>query len=115
MLRDFFLGTMKLHILYHADREPVFGAFLMRELSRHGYEISPGTLYPVLHGLEKEGLLLREARVENGRVRKYYRATDQGREALQRGREKALELVREVLELDSDSLTLQHCTGCTHD
>jgi PadR family transcriptional regulator PadR len=113
MLRDFFLGSMKLHILYHADREPVFGAFLMRELSRHGYEISPGTLYPVLHSLEKDGLLVRETRVENGRARKYYRTTEKGREALQRGREKVLELVREVLDLDSDSLTLQRCTGGT--
>lgn len=114
MLRDFFLGAMKLHILYHADREPVFGAALMRELARHGYHVSPGTLYPTLHGLARDGLLVREERIEGGRVRKYYRATAKGREVLAQGREKVLELVRELLELPLDNLSEHRPSGGTH-
>ncbi|MBI4757489.1 MAG: helix-turn-helix transcriptional regulator, partial [Chloroflexi bacterium] len=45
MLRDFFLGSIKVHILYHASQGPVYGIEMMEELRRHGYELSPGTLY----------------------------------------------------------------------
>ncbi|HET8627613.1 MAG TPA: PadR family transcriptional regulator [Thermomicrobiales bacterium] len=97
MLRDFFLGFVKVHILHHAAEAPVYGAALMAELRRHGYDLSPGTLYPLLHSLEREGLLVREARVVSGKVRKYYTATDEGHLALAEAREKIGELVREVL------------------
>ncbi len=111
MPKDFFLGAMKLHILRHADREPVFGAALMRELARHGYEDSPGTLYPTLHGLARDGLLVREERVEGGRLRKYYRATAKGRETLALGREQVLELVHELLELPVGNPPDQYASG----
>jgi PadR family transcriptional regulator, regulatory protein PadR len=55
MLRQFFLGFIKVHILHHAAEEPVYGLALIVELRRHGYELSPGTLYPVLHQLEEAG------------------------------------------------------------
>lgn len=98
MLRDFFLGFIKVHILHHAAQEPVFGLAFIRELARHGYELSPGTLYPMLRELERVGYLVCEARVVNGKVRKYYTLTDEGRRALGEAREKIGELVREVLE-----------------
>ncbi len=98
MLRDFFLGFVKIHILHHAAQAPVYGAALMAELRRHGYDLGPGTLYPLLHELERDGYLQREARVVGGRVRKYYTATDEGRRALREAREKIGELVREVLQ-----------------
>ncbi|NMC01995.1 MAG: PadR family transcriptional regulator, partial [Chloroflexi bacterium] len=47
--RELFLGFVKAHILYHAGREAVYGLWLIEELARHGYELSPGTLYPILH------------------------------------------------------------------
>lgn len=94
--RDLFLGLVKLHILHHAGREPVYGAWLIEELRRHGYTLSPGTLYPMLHGLEAEGLLSRERQVVEGRVRKIYRLTAAGREALARGRSQVVELLREI-------------------
>lgn len=97
MLRDFFLGFIKIHILHHAAEAPVYGLALIEELRRHGYELSAGTLYPTLHALEQEGLLAREERVVEGRVRKYYTATDEGRAALVEAREKIRELVDEVL------------------
>ncbi len=98
MLRDLFLGFVKVHILYHAAREPVYGLWLMEELARHGYELSPGTLYPTLHSLEREGLLSSERRVVDGRVRRYYTATPAGRAALREARARIAELVAEVLE-----------------
>jgi DNA-binding PadR family transcriptional regulator len=94
--RDLFLGFVKLHILYHAGREPVYGLWLIEELARHGYDLSPGTLYPMLHGLEEEGLLASEKRVVGGKVRKYYTLTDAGQEALEQGRERAIELLDEI-------------------
>ncbi len=97
MLRDFFLGFIKIHILYHACQGPIYGVEMIDELRRHGYDVSPGTLYPTLHALERRGLLQREDRVEGGRVRKYYTATEQGRAALAEIRPKIAELVREVM------------------
>jgi len=95
--REFFLGFIKIHILYHASKEPIFGVEIAKELARHGYNVSPGTLYPVLHRLEKEGYLESSPRVVNGRVRKYYQATGEGKRALVQSRKKIRELVTEVL------------------
>jgi PadR family transcriptional regulator PadR len=98
MLHDFFLGFIQVHILHHAAEEPIYGLAMIRELRRHGYELSPGTLYPVLHRLQGAGYLAREDRLVNGRVRKYYAITDAGRRALAEARAKIGELVSEVLE-----------------
>jgi DNA-binding PadR family transcriptional regulator len=98
VLREFFLGFIKIHILHHAGEEPVYGLALIAELRRHGYELSPGTLYPVLHRLETAGYLRRIDRVVVGKVRKYYVLTRRGEEALGDARAKIAELVGEVLE-----------------
>jgi DNA-binding PadR family transcriptional regulator len=98
MLREFFLGFVKIHILHHAGEEPVYGLALIAELRRHGYELSPGTLYPVLHQLDTAGYLHRIDRVVGGKVRKYYILTRRGEEALGDARAKITELVGEVLE-----------------
>ena len=103
MLRDFFLGFITIHILHHAAQEPVYGLALIQELGRHGDELGPGTLYPILHSLQKAGYLTREDRVVGGKVRKYYAITDAGRGALDQTREKIAELVREVVEGDGPS------------
>lgn len=50
-------GLIRLHILHHASKRPVFGVWFIEELARHGYKLSPGTLYPLLHGLEGKGYL----------------------------------------------------------
>ena len=94
--RNFFLGFIRLHLLYHATQEQVFGLDLIRELARHGYNLSPGTLYPMLHGLEKDGFLQSNREVVNGKVRKYYRATEAGKRALADAHAKVRELVDEV-------------------
>ena len=94
--RDLFLGFVKLHILHHAGREAVYGLGLIEELGRHGYRLSHGTLYPILHGLEQERLLVSETDVVEGKVRKYYRLTTTGRIALREGKRKAREFMKEL-------------------
>ncbi len=96
--REFFLGFIKIHILYHASKEPIFGVEIATELARHGYSISPGTLYPILHRLEKEGYMESSSRVVNGRVRKYYQATAEGKLVLEQSKKKIRELVTEVIK-----------------
>ena len=98
LTRDFFLGFIKVHVLHHAAEEPIYGLAMIEELRRHGYAISPGTLYPVLHNLEKAGYLSREDLNVEGKVRKYYTATSAGRAALIEARTMIRELVDEVLE-----------------
>lgn len=100
MLRDFFLGFIKVHVLHHASKGPLYGVWFLEELGKHGYQLSPGTLYPLLHGLEAEGYLEREERVVEGKVRKYYRITALGERALREARTKIAELVEEINEDD---------------
>ena len=104
MLREFFLGFIKIHILHHATRESVYGLQLIEELGRHGYHLSPGKLYPVLHELERSGYLVREERLVAGRVRKYYWATPRGAQVLSAARARIAELVTEVLQGQSPQL-----------
>ena len=99
--RHFFTGFIRLHVLYHAAKEPVYGAEIAEELVRHGYRLSQGTLYPTLHLLEDLGYLSSQNKVVEGRRRKYYRATAAGRRALASARKRLLELVAEVVE-DND-------------
>ena len=98
LTRDFFLGFIKVHVLHHAAEEPVYGLAMIEELRRHGYVLSPGTLYPVLHSLEKAGYLTREDKNVEGKVRKYYTITESGQAALSEARARIRELVDEVLE-----------------
>lgn len=96
--RHFFNGFIRLHLLYHAAKEPIYGAEVAEELVRHGYRLSSGTLYPTLRLLEELGYLRSRAEVVQGRRRKYYRATPAGRRVLAEARVKLLELVAEVVE-----------------
>jgi DNA-binding PadR family transcriptional regulator len=98
LIHDFYLGFIRAHILYHALSEPVYGSELMRELDHHGYHVGPGTLYPILHGLENKGLLASSEQCVNGRIRKYYRITNLGRKAFTKIKEKANELINEINE-----------------
>ncbi|HTT94999.1 MAG TPA: PadR family transcriptional regulator [Solirubrobacterales bacterium] len=97
-MREFLRGAVQLHILHHAAAGEIHGAWMSRELAEHGYEISPGTLYPTLHRLESEGLLSSRARVEDGHSLRAYEITAEGREALRRTRAALRELADEVLD-----------------
>jgi DNA-binding PadR family transcriptional regulator len=96
-MREFQRAAVRLHILHHAASDEVHGAWLTEELRRHGYKVSPGTLYPTLHRLEADGLLLSHHQVVEGRVRRVYRATRAGRAALSEDRRALRELAQEVL------------------
>jgi PadR family transcriptional regulator len=77
--RDLYSGLIRLHVLYHAGQGPIFGLGMIDELARHGYRISPGSLYPLLDGLEKKGYLLSSDIRDGKSLRKVYRATPLGR------------------------------------
>jgi len=105
MLREFFLGFVKIHVLHHVAHEPMYGVEFIEELARHGYELSPGTLYPLLHSLEAAAYVERDERVVDGKVRKYYRITPLGEEALTEARQKIRELVGEVLDVGPSAVS----------
>jgi PadR family transcriptional regulator PadR len=95
--RELYSGLIRLHVLHHAVEEPIFGLGMIEELARHGYRISPGSLYPLLHGLERKGYL-RSTEQRNGKsLRKVYRATPLGRKALKAAKSKVRELFRELI------------------
>lgn len=96
--RELYSGLIRLHILHHAVEGPVFGLGMAEELARHGYRISPGTLYPLLHGLEKKGYLRSQEQRNGKSLRKVYRATPAGRRALAAARLKVRELFGELIE-----------------
>lgn len=95
---DLFTGLIRLHILHHASKEPLFGLWFIEELGRHGYKLSPGTLYPLLHGLEAKGYLKSTSKKEGGIYRRIYRITPRGRRALSAAKEKVRELFGELFE-----------------
>jgi DNA-binding PadR family transcriptional regulator len=95
--RDLFSGFIRIHVLLHAAQEPIFGLAMMWELAHHGYRIGPGTLYPLLHGLQRAGLLQSLSGTSGGR-RRMYRITPAGRRALEKARVKVDELFEELHE-----------------
>jgi DNA-binding PadR family transcriptional regulator len=94
--RELFSGLIRLHVLLHAAHEPIFGAAMMEELEHHGYRIGPGTLYPLLHGMEKRGWLKSDIQGVSGRNRRVYKITPLGRKALKGARFKVDELHHEM-------------------
>jgi len=88
-------GFIRLHVLHHAAKDAVYGHWMMEELREHGYRISPGTLYPMLRGLERDGLLQVDGDLTISRKR-LYRITPSGKEALNEARERLRELFHEV-------------------
>jgi len=98
MIREIDLAFIKLHILYHAAKEEVYGVGLVEELSHHGYKLSFGTLYPTLAKMVKMDLLLFETRTVNHKQRKYYRITTAWLKELEKVKAKIRELYKEIIE-----------------
>lgn len=94
---------MQMHILHHAAEEAIHGAWMATELRRHGYDISPGTLYPTLHHLEEQGLLKSHREVVDGKTLRRYAATPEGESALAEARSLLAELASEVLGVNEES------------
>ena len=94
--RNLYTGLIRLHILHHAAEGPIFGQAMIDELGRHGYRLSAGTLYPILHGMERHGYLRSRAALKGGRHRRIYRVTPAGRKALVTARARVQELFGEM-------------------
>ena len=96
--KELYSGLIRLHVLHHACEGEIFGLDMIEELGRHDYKLSPGTMYPILHSLEKRGYL-KSAAFRSGRVRRrLYQATPSGRKALKAARQKVRELFGESIE-----------------
>jgi PadR family transcriptional regulator PadR len=105
LIRHFFGGFVRLHILYHAAKEPIYGVEMMKELQRHGYKLGPGTLYPILHQLHTSGFLTCKQSIVSGKRRKNYRITAKGRRVLIQSQAKLKELISEIVK-DHDKMAL---------
>ncbi len=97
--REILLSFWKVHVLHHAAAGGVYGQWMMSELRRHGYEISPGTLYPLLQRMERHGWLKCNHNKDAGlRARKNYILTKAGRSVLRMVRKQVEEMHREVVQ-----------------
>jgi PadR family transcriptional regulator PadR len=96
--KDLYSGLIRLHVLSLSCQEPIFGLGIIEELARHGYRLSPGTLYPLLHGLEEKGYLRSSEEGSERQPRRVYRATPKGCKALAGAKAKVRELFSELLE-----------------
>ena len=96
--KDFCLGFTKINIVHLAAKKPVFGALIAREFAKHGHIISPGTLYPILHRLERDGYLESQLKTVHGKVHKYYQTTTKGKTALGQAKRHIENMVNEIIQ-----------------
>ncbi len=89
-------GLIRLHILHHASKAAFYGQWMIHELAHHGYTLSPGTLYPMLHSLERRGYLKSKIERSGRTFRRLYRATALGREANKLAKLQVRELIGEL-------------------
>ena len=98
---------VELHILHHASEGSLYGLWMLEELAEHGYSLNASQLYPRFHRLEKGGNLERTERVVEGKVRKYYDITRDGRAYLREQRRRLVELISEALSVEELSTALE--------
>jgi PadR family transcriptional regulator, regulatory protein PadR len=106
--RDLMAGFVRLHVLHHANTQPVFGIGIIERLAFHGYVLSPGTLYPILHGLERDGYLRSRGEIAGNRRRRIYEITETGRGMLILSKVRLWELFKEVFERELSPDTAGH-------
>jgi PadR family transcriptional regulator, regulatory protein PadR len=106
--RDLMAGFVRLHVLNHANARPVFGIGIIERLAFHGYVLSPGTLYPILHGLERDGFLKSRDEVKGNRRRRVYEITEPGRRVLILSKVRLWELFKEVFDKELSPDTAGH-------
>jgi PadR family transcriptional regulator, regulatory protein PadR len=94
--QDLLAGFVRMHIMHHAEKGELYGLWMIEELAHHGYKMSPGTLYPMLHGLERKGYLTSHKKRHGRTYRRFYRVTPLGRRALVIVRARLNELFDEV-------------------
>lgn len=94
--REFLRGFTKLYALWRGSRRDAYGMAILREMRDVGFDLSPGTLYPTLAKLEREGDITWRKQLVGGRIRKTYRLTPKGRKELDEVRERLRIIVRLV-------------------
>ncbi|RCV90004.1 PadR family transcriptional regulator [Billgrantia montanilacus] len=95
---DLLAGLVRLHVLHHAAEHEIYGQWMIDELAHHGYRLSPGTLYPMLHSLERKGYLTSREEFQGSTRRRLYRATDLGRQGLAVAKRQLRELAGEAID-----------------
>ncbi|MFP4541627.1 MAG: PadR family transcriptional regulator [Opitutales bacterium] len=96
VVREILSAFWKIHILHHAAEGPIAGHWMLKELREHGYDISPGTLYPLLKRMTARGWLERLPSEGGPKDPQLHRITDEGRGVLQFVRAQLAELTREI-------------------
>ena len=94
---DLLSGFIRLHVLHHAAEQEIYGQWMIDELAHHGYRLSPGTLYPMLHKMERDGYLVSRQEREGRTVRKLYTITSKGKEGLALAKERIREFTGEAM------------------
>ena len=94
---DLLSGFIRLHVLHHAAEQEIYGQWMIDELAHHGYRLSPGTLYPMLHKMERDGYLVSRQEREGRTVRKFYTITTKGKAGLALAKERIRELTGEAM------------------
>ena len=92
-------GTLPTLILEALENEPNHGYRIAQSIKARSeglLDFKEGTLYPALHKLENEARVESFEEVENGRPRRYYRITEQGRGTLAKDRAEWRNLSRAV-------------------
>ncbi|PWA09763.1 PadR family transcriptional regulator [Pueribacillus theae] len=79
LMQELRRGTITIGVLSQLS-EPQYGYSLVTELSEKGIHVEPGTLYPLLRRLEKQGLLDSKWDTNESRPRKYYLLSETGKE-----------------------------------
>lgn len=95
---DLLSGLVRLHVLHHAAEHEVYGQWMIDELASHGYRLSAGTLYPLLHKMTRDGYLTAREERDGRTVRKLYSITDKGREGLALAKERVREFTGEAMK-----------------
>lgn len=106
--RDLMTGFVRLHVLHHASTGPIFGIGIIEKLAFHGYMLSPGTLYPILHGLQRDGFLQSRDEIVGNRRRRIYKITETGERVLILSRVRLWELFKEVFDKELSPDTAGH-------
>lgn len=94
--REFLRGFTKLYALWRGSKKDAYGMAILREMRQVGFELSPGTLYPALEKLKREGDITWHKQVISGRVRKSYRLTPKGKKELEEVKKRLQTIVRLV-------------------
>jgi len=109
LVRDILLSVWRIHILHHAAHRPVIGQWIIRELRHHGYEVSPGTIYPLLARMERRGWLVCELDGDGGsKAKREYSLTPLGHDVLAELRAVVGELHHEVVEEWEERMGSEH-------